>query len=296
MTTTGYHQSLHTSYHKAKIDDLEIFYRQAGDADKPVIFFMHGFPSSSHMFRNLIEWLSADYCLIAPDYPGFGYSSCPDHAGFDYSFDKISEVIEQLIDQLKLTKIVLYMQDYGGPIGFRIAGRRPELISGLIIQNANAFKEGLGPDVLKIGTLQSAGNAGALEAAVSHMMSLEGIKEQYVFGASNPDLISPDSYYMDHFFMMQPGRAEVQKNLFGNYGTNFPKYPEWQEYLREHQPPTLIAWGKNDKIFPGAGALAYRQALPQAEINLFNGGHFLIEEYGREIAALIHGFMQKNAL
>ncbi|AYL99081.1 alpha/beta fold hydrolase [Mucilaginibacter celer] len=295
MITTEVSNNTRTSYHKVQIDGLEIFYRQAGNLGKPLIFLLHGFPSSSHMFRNLIEQLSDDYCLIAPDYPGFGYSSCPHPAKFDYTFDRLSEIVEKLIDELKLSDITFYMQDYGGPIGFRVATRRPELIKGLIIQNANAFEEGIGPDVQKIGTLHAAGDWKALNRVVDYMMSLEGIKEQYIFGTANAGLISPDSYYTDYFLIMQPGRIEVQKILFENYGTNFPLYPEWQQYLKEHQPPTLVAWGNNDKIFPGAGAMAYRQVLPQADVHLFDGGHFLLEEYSKEVAVLIKSFMQSNA-
>ncbi|MDN3549164.1 alpha/beta fold hydrolase [Mucilaginibacter aquaedulcis] len=284
----------YTYYRTIKIDDLEIFYREAGDTAKPVILLLHGFPSSSHMFRNLIDWLASDYHLIAPDYPGFGYSACRTPENFEYTFDNLAKVIEKFIDKLNLSKITLYMQDYGGPIGFRIAKQRPELINNLIIQNANAFLEGIGPDVKKMGDLQATGDQEAIDGAISYMMSFDGIRDQYIFGAKNTDVISPDSYNMDNYLMKQPGRADVQKVLLKNYATNFPKYPEWQQYLREYQPPALITWGKNDKIFPGAGASAYLQALPGAEVHLFDGGHFLIEEYGKEIATLIRTFMQKN--
>lgn len=284
----------YTYYRTIKIDDLEIFYREAGDTAKPVILLLHGFPSSSHMFRNLIDWLASDYHLIAPDYPGSGYSACPTPENFEYTFDNLAKVIEKFIDKLNLSKITLYMQDYGGPIGFRIAKQQPELINNLIIQNANAFLEGIGPDVKKMGDLQATGDQEAIDGAISYMMSFDGIRDQYIFGAKKTDVISPDSYNMDNYLMQQPGRADVQKVLLKNYATNFPKYPEWQQYLREYQPPALITWGKNDKIFPGAGASAYLQALPGAEVHLFDGGHFLIEEYGKEIALLIHTFMKKN--
>ncbi|GAA4307913.1 alpha/beta hydrolase [Mucilaginibacter gynuensis] len=250
-------------------------------------------PSSSHMFRNLIEWLSNDFHLIAPDYPGFGYSSAPAPSDFDYSFDHLALVMEGFIDALNLRDINIYMQDYGGPIGFRIIKKRPELVKSLIIQNANIFMEGLGPDVQKIGALTEAGDFKALEAVIDYMMSLEGIKEEYTHGTLHPELISPDSYYMDHLFFEQPGRKQIQKILFQNYGSNFPKYPEWQQYLHAHQPPVLITWGKNDKIFPGSGALAYKNALPTAELHLFDGGHFLLEEYGKEVAELICVFLDK---
>ena len=283
-------------YRTVTIRNVEIFYREAGDPEKPAILLLHGFPSSSHMFRNLIEQLSADYHLIAPDYPGFGYSSCPDPSEFDYSFDHLSEVMELFIDALQLKHINIYMQDYGGPVGFRIIKKRPELVSSLIIQNANVFLEGLGPDVQKIGALAEAQDLAGLDAAIEYMMSLEGIRNQYVSGTLHPERISPDSYFMDLFFFGQPGKKAIQKILFANYSSNFPRYPEWQAYLREYQPPVLIIWGKNDTIFPGSGALAYQKELPRAELHLFDGGHFLLEEYGTEAARLIRSFLQKNAV
>ena len=283
-------------YRTVTIRNVEIFYREAGDPEKPAILLLHGFPSSSHMFRNLIEQLSADYHLIAPDYPGFGYSSCPDPSEFDYSFDHLSEVMELFIDALQLKHINIYMQDYGGPVGFRIIKKRPELVSSLIIQNANVFLEGLGPDVQKIGALAEAQDLAGLDAAIEYMMSLEGIRNQYVSGTLHPERISPDSYFMDLFFFGQPGKKAIQKILFANYSSNFPRYPEWQAYLREYQPPVLIIWGKNDTIFPGSGALAYQKELPHAELHLFDGGHFLLEEYGTEAARLIRSFLQKNAV
>jgi len=283
-------------YRTVTIRNVEIFYREAGDPEKPAILLLHGFPSSSHMFRNLIEQLSADYHLIAPDYPGFGYSSCPDPSEFDYSFDHLSEVMELFIDALQLKHINIYMQDYGGPVGFRMIKKRPELVSSLIIQNANVFLEGLGPDVQKIGALAEAQDLAGLDAAIEYMMSLEGIRNQYVSGTLHPERISPDSYFMDLFFFGQPGKKAIQKILFANYSSNFPRYPEWQAYLREYQPPVLIIWGKNDTIFPGSGALAYQKELPRAELHLFDGGHFLLEEYGTEAARLIRSFLQKNAV
>jgi pimeloyl-ACP methyl ester carboxylesterase len=286
--------ALGVRYQTVMLGKLEIFYREAGDPGKPTLLLLHGFPSSSHMFRNLFQQLSDDYHLIAPDYPGFGYSACPDPSLFDYSFDHLAVIMEQFIDELKMRDISFYMQDYGGPIGFRIIQKRPELVKCLIIQNANVFLEGLGPDVLKIGALTEANDVAGLDAAIENMMSLEGIKSQYVFGSSQPEIISPDSYHLDHFFINQPGRKAVQKILFANYSSNFPRYPEWQAYLREYHPPLLITWGKNDTIFPGQGALAYKRLLPDAELHLFEGSHFLLEEYGKEVAALIRSFLQKN--
>jgi pimeloyl-ACP methyl ester carboxylesterase len=193
--------ALGVRYQTVMLGKLEIFYREAGDPGKPTLLLLHGFPSSSHMFRNLFQQLSDDYHLIAPDYPGFGYSACPDPSLFDYSFDHLAVIMEQFIDELKMRDISFYMQDYGGPIGFRIIQKRPELVKCLIIQNANVFLEGLGPDVLKIGALTEANDVAGLDAAIENMMSLEGIKSQYVFGSSQPEIISPDSYHLDHFFI-----------------------------------------------------------------------------------------------
>lgn len=282
-----------TGYHKIKVEDTEIFYREAGELGKPVLLLLHGFPSSSHMYRNLITKLAPDYHLIAPDYPGFGMSGSPSPETFSYTFDHLSETMEQFIDKLKLNSITFYLQDYGGPIGFRIINRRPELVKALIIQNANMYTEGIGPDVQKIGALSAAKDTEGLKAAANYMMSFEGIKEQYLYGSSQPGRISPDSYNMDHFFFEQPGIKDIQKVLFSDYENNFPKYPQWQTYLRKHQPPVLLVWGKNDKIFPGAGATAYKKDLPNAEVHLFSGGHFLLEDHGEEVAGLIQRFMKK---
>ena len=283
-----------TTYHTIKIKGLNIFYREAGDPAKPAILLLHGFPSSSHMYRNLMDDLSSRYHLIAPDYPGFGLSSCPSVSEFSYTFDHLSAIMENFIDTLKLTRFSLYMQDYGGPVGFRIISKRPELVQALIIQNANTYIDGLGPDVQKIGALQAAGDAKGLDKAIDYMISLEGIKEQYVFGSGHQEKISPDAYLMDHFLIEKEEKKEIQVTLFKNYGTNFPKYGEWQQYLHKHQPPTLITWGKNDKIFTGAGALAYKRDLKNIEVHLFEGGHFLLEEYHQDIARLIDTFLQKN--
>lgn len=282
------------SYRKVKIDDVTLFYREAGDPDNPSLLLLHGFPTSSRMYQELMERLAPDYHVIAPDYPGFGFSSCPSPDTFVYSFDHLAEIIGKFVDCLNLKSISFYMQDYGGPVGFRIITKRPELVSSLIIQNANIYLEGLGPDVQKIGTMTAARDIAGLDAVTSYMMSLEGIQEQYLYGASHPDFINPDSYYMDNFFFEQPGIKEIQKILFNDYGSNFPKYPEWQDYLRQHQPPVLITWGKNDKIFPGSGALAYQNDLPDAEIHLFDGGHFLLGEYVAQIAVLIDTFLRKK--
>jgi pimeloyl-ACP methyl ester carboxylesterase len=294
MNVTTNNDAIYVRYNMVKIGSINLFYREAGDPSKPTILLLHGFPSSSNMFRNLMEQLSLEYHLIAPDYPGFGYSSCPAPAEFEYSFDHLGEIIGQFIDILNLRDINFYMQDYGGPVGFRVILKKPQLVKSLIIQNANVFFEGLGPDVQKIAELTAARDLAGLDAAIEYMMSLEGIKYQYLSGAQNPHRISPHSYFMDHFLFERPGIKAIQKVLFANYSSNFTKYPEWQVYLREHQPSILLTWGKNDTIFPGSGALAYQKVVPDAELHLFDGGHFLLEEYGLEVAELMRSFLRRN--
>lgn len=272
------------------VNNLNIFYREAGPADASVILLLHGFPSTSHMYRDLIHDLADNYHVIAPDYPGFGQSSIPALTAFDYTFDHLAVVIEQFIDALGLTKFSWYLQDYGGPVAFRIISKRPELVAALIIQNANVYNDGLGPDIQVIGELEKAGDENALLAAIVHKLSLESIKEEHLFGAANPAIVSPDSYELAYYYMTRPGVKDVQVALFQNYGTNFPKYPEWQQYLRTQQPRLLVVWGKNDKIFTWPGAEAYKRDVENAEVHLLNGGHFVLEEYHAEVAALIHDF------
>jgi pimeloyl-ACP methyl ester carboxylesterase len=287
-------QNTTVAYKTIKVDALDIFYREAGPVDAPIILLLHGWPSSSHMFRDLISDLSSKYHLIAPDYPGFGLSSTPSASEFDYTFDHLAEIMERFIDKINIVKFNLYIQDYGGPIGYRIASKRPELIESLIIQNANAYIDGFGPEVQKIGKLEQAGDLEGLKNAVECMISLDGIKRQYLHGAENPEGVSPDSYLSDHFFMERAGVKDLQVKLFQNYNTNFPLYESWQNYLRTHQPPTLIVWGKNDEIFTASGAKAYLRDLPDAELHLLNGGHFVLEEHHLKVAELIDQFLSKN--
>ena len=281
-------------YKKIKVDGLEIFYREAGSTTNPTILFFHGLPSSSHMYRNIMTELSSQYHVIAPDYPGFGLSSSPTVNQFNYTFDNIAVIMEHFIDALKLNNINLYMQDYGGPVGFRIASRRPEIIHSLIIQNANAYLEGLGDGLQKIGKLQQSGDSLALHKALLHIVSYEGIKEQYIEDAENQNRISPDAYNMDSYFMEKQGIKDIQVALLKNYKTNFPRYPEWQQYFRKHQPHTLIIWGRNDPIFITPGAEAYRKDLKNAELHLLNGGHFVLEEHHETVTDIISQFLIKR--
>lgn len=276
------------------VQGLQIFYREAGPSDAPVILFLHGFPSSSHMYRDILQHLASSYHVIAPDYPGFGLSSAPSTEAFEYSFDNIAAVMEAFIDRLGLHSFTLYMQDYGGPVGFRIISKRPGLVQALIIQNANAYVEGLGPYVQELGRLYESGDDKAIDAAIYHKLSLEGIREEYLHAVAYPERVSPDAYLSDHYFMERPGIKTIQYTLFKNYGTNFPLYPEWQQYLKTHQPPALIVWGKRDQIFTAPGAEAYLRDLETAELHLLDGGHFVLEEHHAAVAQLIQDFLQRR--
>lgn len=278
-----------------KIDGLDVFYREAGDPKKPTILLLHGFPSSSHMYRDLISDLSADYHLIAPDYPGFGQSSSPSPSVYNYSFDNLAATINHFIDALGLKKFSLYVQDYGGPVGFRIATQRPQLIQSLIVQNANAYNEGLG-DALKplVNYIQNP-NA-ETEKAARGFLSFSTTKWQYTDGAEDVSKISPDSYTIDQYYLDRPGNDSIQLALFRNYGTNLPLYDIWHTYFRKYQPATLVISGKNDKLFVAAGAEAFKKDLKDVQISLLNGGHFVLEEKHAEAASLIKSFIIKKGI
>jgi len=277
-----------------KLDGLDIFYREAGNKNKPSILLLHGFPSSSHMFRDLINDLSADYHLIAPDYPGFGQSSTPSVSAYEYNFDNLALTISRLIDALGLKKLSLYLHDYGGPVGFRIAAQRPELIEALIVQNANAYNEGLGDALTPlIGYIQNQNQE--TENAARFFLSSAATKWLYTEGAEDASKISPDGYTMDQYYIDRPGNDEIQLALFRNYGTNLPLYDTWQSYFRKYQPATLVISGKNDKLFLAAGAEAFSRDIKDAQISLLNGGHFLLEEKHAEAAEAIKSFLVKNS-
>jgi pimeloyl-ACP methyl ester carboxylesterase len=283
-----------TIYKTVTVNGLNIFYREAGAGNARAILLLHGFPSSSHMYRNLLAGLSGRYHVIAPDYPGFGNSSCLPPDAFEYSFDNLAGVMEQFIDALGLKRFSLYVQDYGGPVGFRIASKRPELIEALLIQNANAYMEGLGPFVKKIWSDEPDNTIG-IDAAIDAKLTLEGIMEEYQTGVSYPERISPDAYLMDYHFIARPGNKAIQATLFKNYPSNFLLYEQWQQYFRQQQPPALIIWGKGDPIFIVPGAKAYTRDLKNAELHILDGGHFVLEEQHRAAAALIEGFLARLA-
>lgn len=277
-----------------EVADQTIFYREAGDPNSETILMLHGFPSSSHMFRTIIDSLSDRYHIIAPDYPGFGLSSIPNKEEFEYSFDNLTNIIEEFINQLALGEYYLMMQDYGGPVGFRIAAKHPEQIKGLIIQNANAYIEGFGEISQSIGDYVAKKQFEELSVLKEYLMSKEGIKSQYTNGAKEPDKIDPISYLTDNAFFDRTSVRDVQSILFDNYASNIPKYSEWQSYFKVHQPPTLILWGEHDKFFSKSGGEAYSNDLRDVEIHFFDGGHFMLEEYPSEASSLIEEFLNQH--
>lgn len=282
-------------YHTITIKGVNVFYREAGDKSKPTILLLHGFPSSSHMYRDLIADLADSYHLIAPDYPGFGQSASPSPSEFAYSFDNLSSIVTQLIDALGLQKYSLYMQDYGGPVGFRIASQRPSSIQALIIQNANAYNEGLGEALQPLVKYIQNPNSETIKAAKG-ILSAEGTKWQYTDGAEDPSKISPDSYTTDQHYLDRQGNEEIQLTLFRNYATNLPLYEKWQAYFRKYQPATLVISGKNDKLFTYPGAEAFKKDIKDAQISLLNGGHFVLEEKHTEAASLIKDFLNRRGI
>ncbi len=283
------------SYRTIKIDGLDIFYREAGDKDKPVILLLHGFPSSSHMYRDLMVDLADSYHLIAPDYPGFGQSSAPSVNDYNYTFDNLAATMNRFIDTLGLKKFSLYVQDYGGPVGFRMASQRPGLVQALIIQNANAYKEGLGDAIQPMSAYFNNPNP-ETEKGARWILSPESTKWQYTEGAEDVSKISPDSYITDQLYLDRPGNDAIQLALFRDYKNNLLLYDTWHAYFRKQQPATLVISGKNDKIFTAPGAMAFKRDVKDAQISLLNGGHFVLEEKHKEAAALIKTFLQKKGI
>jgi pimeloyl-ACP methyl ester carboxylesterase len=285
-------QAVQRTEHKTiEVNGVEVFYREAGRKDAPTILLLHGFPTSSHMFRNLIPALSDRFHLVAPDYPGFGNSEQPGLEDFDYTFDGLANLTEAFLAKLGIDKYSVYLMDYGAPVGLRLAARNPEKIQALIVQNGNAYIEGLREfwDPIRVyWNERTAENAVPLAGFISP----EGVKWQYTHGVRNVEVISPDNWNVDLRHLQREGNPEIQLALFYDYQNNVPHYPEWQAYFREYQPPTLIVWGKNDYIFPAEGAYPYKRDLKNVEFHLLDTGHFALEEDGQLIADLIRDFMQ----
>ncbi|WP_430967838.1 alpha/beta fold hydrolase [Spongiimicrobium sp. 2-473A-2-J] len=282
-----------TTYKTIEVNGVDIFYREAGDATNPTILLLHGYPTSSHMFRNLIPELSQEYHVLAPDYPGYGRSEQPAMANFKYSFHNMSRIVEGFLKAKQVNRYSIYLMDYGAPIGFRIAAKYPERVASLIIQNGNAYDEGLRDFWIPIKkywadcTLE---NGKALEG----FHSPQGLKWQYTHGVQDSTRISPDNWHLDLQHLTRPENNDIQLAMFYDYRTNVPLYPKWQQYFREYQPPTLIVWGKNDYIFPADGAYPYKRDLKNLDFNILDTGHFALEEKGDEIAEHILRFLKKH--
>ncbi len=303
-------------YRTVNIDNVDIFYREAGDPSKPTLLLLHGFPTSSHMFRDLITELADDFHLVAPDYPGYGFSSMPAVDEFDYSFDNIAQLMEQFIDVVGIDRFSLYLMDYGAPVGFRIATSQPDRIESLIVQNGNAYIEGIDNNfwepIREYWKDRDAINKGldndfwknvkaaykqpnmSNDDALRFLVTLGATKWQYTNGVSNAESVSPDTWDHVQPLLDREGNADIQLQMFYSYGTNPRLYPKWQQYLRDYQPPTLIVWGEHDEIFPPAGAEPYKRDLKNLEYHLIDTGHFALETHGQEIADLMRDFLHRQ--
>ena len=278
-----------------KVGELDVFYREAGPKGGPAILLLHGFPTSSQMFRNLIPALADRYRVVAPDYPGYGHSSMPPHEQFNYTFDNLATVIDEFTEKVGLTKYALYVQDYGAPVGYRLASAHPERVTAIVVQNGNAYDEGLDNRFWEpIKAYWREPTSRQKRDAIRNLLTYEATRWQYTDGVPNPELVSPDGAAHDQFLLDRPGNDEIQLDLFLSYGSNPPLYPRWQEYFRKHQPPMLIAWGKNDQIFPPAGAEPYRRDLKTLEDHLLDAGHFALETEGDTVAGLMRDFLGKH--
>jgi len=284
----------HEIHHRtATVDGVRIFYREAGPADAPALVLLHGFPTSSHMFRNLIPLLADRYRIIAPDYPGFGQSDVPDRKTFRYGFARFAELIDGLLTGLDVKRYALYVQDYGAPVGYRLALRHPERVTALVVQNGNAYDEGLQAfwAPLKAAWAQpSPQRRNALRAGLAPAAT----RAQYLDGVRDPSRVAPDAWLHDQALLDRPGVDEIMLDLFEDYASNVALYPQFQRWFRTRRPPALIVWGKNDAIFPADGARAYLRDLPDAELHLLDTGHFALEDQLDDIAALMRDFLGRR--
>ena len=282
-----------THYRFATVGGVSLFYREAGPADAQVVLLLHGFPTSSHMFRNLIPLLADRYHVIAPDYPGFGESAAPDHTKFSYTFAHYAELMDCLLTQLGAKRYAMYVMDYGAPVGYRLALMHPDRVSALIVQNGNAYEEGLRAFWDPIKAYWS-DHSQAHRDAIGVLVAPATTIFQYTDGVSDVSRIDPDNWRHDQPLLDRPGNKDVQLDLFLDYGTNVPLYPKFQAFFRERKPPTLIVWGKNDKIFPAEGAAPYLRDLPNAETHMLDTGHFALEDKLDVMAPMIHGFLDRT--
>ncbi|OQW51063.1 MAG: alpha/beta hydrolase [Candidatus Raskinella chloraquaticus] len=284
-----------TRQHTVKIGNLDIFYREAGPKDGPVVLLLHGFPSSSHMFRSLIPRLADKYRVIAPDYPGFGESAVPPLTSFPYTFEALTDIVDEFTKAVGASRYFLYMQDYGGPVGLRLAVKHPGRVRGLIIQNAVANVEGWNPDVVKsIAPFWQNRNAES-EVPVRALLSAETTKFQYTHGATLSERLQPEAWVYDQAKLDRPRVADIQTEILFNYKDNVANYPTWQAYLQAKQPPLLIVWGRNDPFFTLKGVEYFKAQVPAAEVHLYDAGHFALETHAGEIAARMMGFLARHS-
>ena len=281
-----------TTYHRTQVDDVEIFYREAGPKDAPTIVLLHGYPSSSREFDSLAPLLATRYHLIAPDYPGFGQSEAPPPSSYSYTFDHLAETMDHLVEALKIASYTLYIHDYGAPVGLRMILAHPERLHALITQNGNIYEEGLGPKWAR--TAQFWADPQSHPEVVDAFLSYDATKQRHTLGTSHPERYNPDTWTDEFAHLSRPGQRDIQAALLYDYRTNIASYQGWQAWLREHKPPTLVAWGANDPSFIAAGATAFLHDLPGAEIHLLDAGHFALDEKTDEIASLILEFMAKH--
>jgi len=281
------------AYNRAGIDGHQIFYREAGSKTNPTVLLLHGFPTSSHMFRNLIPTLAANYHVVAPDLPGFGFSDAPDRTQFLYTFENIAKVIGRFTEAINLNRFAIYIFDYGAPVGLRLALAHPEKVTAIISQNGNAYVEGLSDGwnpIQKYWQDPTAKN----RAALRYFLTPEATKWQYTHGVTDENLVAPESYSVDSYLLARPGNDEIQLDLFLDYASNVALYPKFQEYFRTQRPPLLAVWGKNDPFFVPPGAEAYRRDIPDAEIQLLDTGHFALETHAVTIAQTIQNFLSRK--
>ena len=282
-----------TKYRHASVDGIKVFYREDGPANAPAILLLHGFPTSSHMFRNLIPTLADKYHVVAPDLPGFGFSDAPDRKNYRYTFEQIAKTIAAFTQTIGLSRFAMYVFDYGAPVGFRLALAHPERIAAIVSQNGNAYEEGLSEGwnpIQKYWKEPTEQNRLALRA----FLTPEATKSQYVYGVPDESLIAPEAYQLDSALLSRPGNEEIQLDLFLDYASNVALYPKFQEYFRASRQPLLAVWGKNDPFFVPAGARAYRRDIPNAEIQFLDTGHFAIETHFAEIASAMKKFLNAD--
>ncbi|WP_231459937.1 MULTISPECIES: alpha/beta fold hydrolase [unclassified Pedobacter] len=281
-----------TLFKTIEVEGVDIAYREAGNPEKPTMVLLHGFPSSSHQYRKVLAQLSDDFHLIAPDYPSFGNSDFPSENEYEYTFDNIAKTMDAFLEKKKIVSYALMIQDYGAPIGFRIAAAHPERVTAIINQNGNAYLEGLGDAWAGIRALWKDRNP-ETEKAILPAFSLDGLKWQYTHGTRNIETINPDTWHLDYLRLSRPNAHKVNLDLFYDYQNNLKLYPKWQQYLKDNQPPLLMVWGKNDEFFPESGAAAFKKDVMDIDYNIYNTGHFALEEDGDDIIAKIRVFMTK---